>query len=45
MTHFIPMLYTVRLVLKNYAISLNLNDQNIVDSPTDPDANGRCLTW
>ncbi|CAG8607429.1 15845_t:CDS:10, partial [Acaulospora colombiana] len=39
MTHFIPMLYTVRLVLKDYAISLNVNDQNIIDSPTDPDAN------
>lgn len=36
---FIPMLYVVRLNLKEYAISLPVNDQNIVDSLKDQDAN------
>ena len=37
---FIPMLYVVKLNLKEYAISLPVNDQNIVDSLKDQDANG-----
>ena len=45
--HFIPMKYVVKVVLKNYSLSFNVNDQNIVDSPNDPDVNsmyypGRC---
>jgi hypothetical protein len=37
--HFIPMKYVVTIVLKNYSLSFNVNDQNIVDSPNDPDVN------
>ncbi|KIM31189.1 hypothetical protein M408DRAFT_327476 [Serendipita vermifera MAFF 305830] len=37
--YFIPMKYVVTIVLKNYSLSFNVNDQNIVDSPNDPDAN------
>jgi hypothetical protein len=39
-SHFIPMLYRVRITLKKYKLSLYLNDQNIIRSPTDPQENG-----
>lgn len=38
---FIPMMYAVRIKIKDYALSFNVNDQNIVDSPTDPNYNGK----
>lgn len=34
------MLYRVRITLKKYNLSLYLNDQNIIRSPTDPQENG-----
>lgn len=44
LTHFIPMLYTVKFNLKNYSLAFNVNDQNIVDSLNDPDANGNDIS-
>jgi len=41
--HFIPMKYVITIVLKNYSLSFNVNDQNIVDSPNDPDVNSMCF--
>jgi hypothetical protein len=37
--YFIPMVYSVNFALKNYSLSFNANDQNIVDSLNHPDAN------
>ena len=42
-SHFIPMLYRVRVTLKKYNLSLYLNDHNIIRSPTDPQENGTPL--
>jgi hypothetical protein len=39
-SHFVPMLYRVKITLKKYTLSLYLNDQNIIRSPTDPQENG-----
>jgi len=43
-SHFIPVLYRVKITLKKYNLSLYLNDQNIIRSPTEPQENGMpCL--
>lgn len=45
MTHFIPMLYAVKVGLKDYSMAFNVNDQNIVDSLTDADSNGEMSSY
>jgi hypothetical protein len=39
--HFVPVHYSFRVSLINYAIHLYINDFNIVDAPLSLDANGR----
>jgi hypothetical protein len=38
--HFVPVHYSFRLALLNYAVHLYVNDFNIVDVPRSRDANG-----
>ena len=39
--HFVPYHYTFKIAFQDYMMRLNLNDHNIIDSPSSLDDNGQ----